>query len=55
MEMINLRALKRSIRQNYPEDAPIRKVVLSEPDEIPKDEYAIKMMVWFKLIPVKGE
>jgi hypothetical protein len=53
MEMVDIRSLKKMIRRDYPEDAPIRKVILSEPDEMPKYEYAIKLTVWFKLIPVK--
>jgi len=54
MEMINIRSLKEKIMRDYPEEAPIRQVILSEPDELPINEYAMKMLVWFKLIPVKG-
>jgi hypothetical protein len=55
MEMIDIRSLKKIVRRDYPKDAPISIVVLSEPDHLPKDEYAIKLMVWFKLIPVMKE
>ncbi len=51
MEMVDLRPLKKIVRCDYSRDTPIRKVILSEPDELPKDEYAIKLMVWWKLIP----
>ena len=51
MEMIDMRPMKRTVRRDYPIDAPIRQVILSEPDELPKNEYVIKLMVWWKLIP----
>jgi hypothetical protein len=50
-DFIDIRELKRTIRKNYSEDAPIR-VILSEPDEISKEEYSIKLMVWWRLIPL---
>jgi len=51
MEVIDLRPLKRTVRRDYSKDTPIRQLILSEPDELPKDEYAIKLMVWMKLLP----
>ena len=53
MKMVDIRPLKKTARRDYPKDAPIRTVILAEPDEIPLDEYVIKLSVWFKLIPVK--
>jgi len=50
MEMVDITGLKRTVMRDYPEDAPIR-VILLEPDQLPKDEYAVKLSVWLKLIP----
>lgn len=50
---VKIHSLKRMVQRDYPENAPIRKLILSEPDEIPIEEYAIKMSVWLKLLPVK--
>ena len=55
MKIIDMRPLKRTVRRDYPVDAPIRIVILAEPDEVPMDEYVIKLSVWWKLIPVHGQ
>lgn len=50
-KMVDIRPLKRTVKRDYPRDAPIRTVILGEPDEIPMDEYVVKLSVWYKLIP----
>ena len=51
MEMVDIRPLKRMVKRDFPNDSSIRNVILSEPDSIPKEEYAIKLLVWLKLLP----
>jgi len=51
MRTVDIRPLKRTVRKDYPKDAPIRTVILAEPDEIPMDEYVVKLSVWYKLMP----
>jgi hypothetical protein len=55
MEMVDLRGLKRTVRRDFPEDAPIRKVILSQPDTLPMNEFVIKAQDWFFLIPNKND
>ena len=52
IKMVDIRPLKRTVKRDYPKDAPIRTVILAEPDEIPMNEYVVKLSVWYKLIPV---
>ena len=51
MDVVNITNLKAIVRRYYSEDDPIRKVILLEPDEMPRAEYLCKLMVWVKLIP----
>jgi hypothetical protein len=47
---VNLSGLKNAV-MNYSENEPIRKVILSEPDEMDNIEFYYKVMVWLKLLP----
>jgi hypothetical protein len=53
MEMVDMRKLKRDVMRDFPEDAPIRIVILAQPDTLPKNEFIIKAMDWMLLIPTK--
>ena len=55
IEMIDLRSLKKTVMRDYPEDSPIRKIIMAQPDTMPKSEFIIKSMDWAILIPVKRE
>ena len=48
---VNLSSLK-SLAMKFADDAPIRVVLLSEPDEMDYVEYCHKAMVWWKLVRI---
>lgn len=47
--MVSLREMK-AMAQNLDPSHPLRILVLGEPDEIPRREYANKVVGWFRLI-----
>ncbi len=47
--MVSLREMK-AMAQNLDPSHPLRILVLGEPDEIPRQEYASKVSGWFRLI-----
>jgi hypothetical protein len=51
MEMADLRPMKKLVRRDFPEDSPYRKLVLAQPDKMPRDEFIIKAMDWVLLLP----
>jgi hypothetical protein len=51
MEMVDIRPLKRTVRRDFPEGSLYRKVVLAQPDKMPRDEFIIKAMDWVLLLP----
>jgi hypothetical protein len=51
---VSLRTLK-AAADRLPLTHPLRVVLSGEPDEIPKEEYAIKAPGWFRLLLVKAE
>ena len=51
MNTVDIRPLKQLVRKDFPRDAAVRKVILSEPDEVPAEEYPIKLLSWLKLMP----
>jgi hypothetical protein len=50
-DMVDLRPLKKKIKNDYPDGAIIREVILSQADEMPLIEYLIKAKDWFLLVP----
>jgi hypothetical protein len=51
--MISLRPLKEFVQQLNP-DHPLRVVLMSEPDEMDRAEYCVKLTVWLRLLPNEG-
>ena len=47
--MVSLREMKAMVRGLDPAN-PLRILILGEPDEIPRAEYASKVVGWFRLI-----
>ncbi len=47
--MVSLRELKAMV-QGLDASNPVRILVLGEPDEIPRSEYAAKVAGWYRLI-----
>jgi hypothetical protein len=47
--MVSLREMK-AMAQSLDPSHPLRVLVLGEPDEIPREEYAAKVVGWFRLI-----
>ncbi len=47
--MVSLREMK-AMAQGLEPSHPLRILVLGEPDEIPREEYAAKVVGWFRLI-----
>lgn len=47
--MVSLREMKAMVQGLDPAN-PLRILVLGEPDEIPRSEYATKVVGWFRLI-----
>jgi hypothetical protein len=51
---VSLRRLKGLAARMGPSH-PLRVVLLSEPDEVPWEEYAAKSEIWFRLLTLKGD
>ena len=47
--LVSLRQLKSMVQSLEPSNA-LRIMVLGEPDEIPRREYAAKVLTWYRLI-----
>ncbi len=47
--MVSLREMK-AMAQSLDPSHPLRVLILGEPDEIPRQEYAAKVVGWFRLI-----
>lgn len=47
--LVSLREIKALVERLGPDD-PLRILVLGEPDELPRREYASKVVGWFRLI-----
>ncbi len=47
--MVSLREMK-AMAQSLDPSHPLRILILGEPDEIPRQEYAAKVVGWFRLI-----
>ncbi len=47
--MVSLREMK-AMAQGLEPSHPLRVLILGEPDEIPRQEYAAKVVGWFRLI-----
>jgi hypothetical protein len=47
--MVSLREMK-AMAQGLEPSHPLRVLILGEPDEIPRQEYATKVVGWFRLI-----
>jgi hypothetical protein len=47
--MVSLREMK-AMAQSLDPSHPLRVLILCEPDEIPRQEYAAKVVGWFRLI-----
>ncbi len=47
--MVSLREMK-AMAQGLDPFHPLRVLILGEPDEIPRQEYAAKVVGWFRLI-----
>lgn len=47
--MVSLREMK-AMAQGLDPSHPFRVLILGEPDEIPRNEYATKVVGWFRLI-----
>ncbi len=51
---VSLRRLK-AIAERMGPRHPLRLVLLSEPDEVPWEEYASKSEIWFRLLTLKED
>jgi hypothetical protein len=52
--MVSLREIKAMVHGLEPTH-PLRILVLGEPDEIPRQEYASKILGWYRLIVTRGD
>jgi hypothetical protein len=48
--MINIRTLKQFAYELLPKESPLRDLLLTEKDELPADEFIIKLEIWLKLL-----
>lgn len=51
---VSLRPLKALASKMGPRN-PLRNLLLTEPDEIPWEEYAAKASIWFKLLSLRED
>lgn len=49
---IDLRGLKKWVRENYPQNHPLQ-VIQQEPDHLTMDEYKQRGLVWHRLSKIK--
>lgn len=47
---VNLRNLKEFVAKNFDERTPLYKVLMSERDEVSREEFAAKFDVWLRLV-----
>jgi hypothetical protein len=52
--MVSLRQMKAMVESLDPSH-PLRILVLGEPDEIPRQEYATKILGWYRLIVTRAD
>ena len=52
--MVSLRQIK-AMAQGLEPTHPLRILVLGEPDEIPRQEYASKILGWYRLILTRAD
>lgn len=53
-QVVDLRPLK-AIAERLSPQHPYRVILLGEPDEIPWEDYATKMPVWFRLVSLRED
>lgn len=53
IEMVDIRDMKKAAK-SFPEGTALRKLLDSEPDEIPKRDFKIKCLMWLELMPDKS-
>lgn len=53
MAFVSLRQLKATVQRLEPSN-PLRILVLGEPDEMPRFEYTVKILSWYRLILSPG-
>lgn len=51
---VNMIDLKKIARQEIPNNWPLRRILLDEPDELPLEIFAARFSVYWKLIAIKG-
>ena len=49
-DKLKLKALKEFVLKKLPTGSLVRGLILSEPDEIPREEYVVKFKVWATLL-----
>lgn len=49
---VNIRSFKEFVAKNYEESAPLYKILLSEKDQLSREEIAAKFDVWLKLVSI---
>ena len=53
-ELVNLKPFKAAV-ERLRADHPLRVLLAGEPDEIPRTEYAAKVLGWYRLSRVQGD
>jgi hypothetical protein len=48
--MVNIGTLKQFASQVLPKDSPQRDLLLTEKDELPAEEFIVKLEIWLKLL-----
>jgi hypothetical protein len=49
-DKLKLRALKDFVMKKLPPTSTVRQLILTEPDEIPREEYVVKFRIWASLL-----
>jgi hypothetical protein len=49
-KIINIRSLKQFAFEMLPKESPLRDLLLTEKDEMPAEEFIIKLEIWLKLL-----
>jgi len=47
---VNLRSFKEFVAKNFDETTPLYKLLMSERDEVSREEFAAKFDVWLRLV-----
>ncbi|MEM2507398.1 MAG: hypothetical protein QXF61_10190 [Nitrososphaeria archaeon] len=53
-KVINIKSLRKFVDDKFPGNSLIKYLVLSEPDQMPAEEFLVKMKLWLRLLRMES-